>query len=253
MSENQLQVIVQESGLEATKAAVIMEQFGDYFAIAAEWEVKAKAIVVTDASQKEEMELARKGRLFLRDKRIAIEKNRKAIKEQTLREGKAIDGIANVLKALIVPIEEHLAAQENFVELLAQEAANKERIRLEQKAEQKRIAEQKHQQEEQEKLRKENERLRKKTETAKAKERKAREEAEIATTKERAKLQRENERLQKKAADIKAKERKLRQEAAIEGDRIREENERLNKKTRELKKTIECPKCHHKFVPKEAK
>lgn len=256
-SENQLQVIVQESGLGTAKAADIMEQFKGYFDIAAEWEAKAKAIVVTDASQKEEMQVAREGRLFLRDKRIAIEKRRKVIKEQALREGKAIDGIANVLKALIVPIEEHLAAQENFIEIKAQEAADKERVRLEQEAEQKRIAEMKKQQEEQAKLQRENVRLRKQKEAAQTKEKKIREEAAAAAAKEREKLQQEKERLQERAARQKAAMKRKQDAIKEEQDRLREENERLNRKARErraeLEKKIECPKCHHKFIPKESK
>ena len=83
----------------------MLDNFSDYFKIAAEWEQKAKTIKVVDETQKADMEMARVGRLFLREKRIAIEKKRKELKEQSLREGKAIDGIANVLKAVIVPIE----------------------------------------------------------------------------------------------------------------------------------------------------
>lgn len=36
--ENQLEVIVKESQLEATKAKFILDKFQDYFEIAAEWE-----------------------------------------------------------------------------------------------------------------------------------------------------------------------------------------------------------------------
>ena len=97
---NELQVIVEKSGLEPTKAKTILEKFQNYFEIAAEWEKKSKVIVVTKATQEADMKLARVGRLFLKEKRIAIEKTRKELKEQALREGKAIDGIANVLKAL---------------------------------------------------------------------------------------------------------------------------------------------------------
>lgn len=49
--ENKLSVIVKESGLEKTKAQVLLDNFSNYFQIAADWEKKAKAIVVTDASQ----------------------------------------------------------------------------------------------------------------------------------------------------------------------------------------------------------
>jgi hypothetical protein len=114
---NQLQIIVQESGLEKTKADIILDTFKDYFKIASEWEKKAKAIEVTSETQTAEMRMAREGRLFLREKRIAVEKTRKELKEQALREGKAIDGIANVLKGLIEPIEEYLDRQERFVEI----------------------------------------------------------------------------------------------------------------------------------------
>jgi hypothetical protein len=72
---------------------------------------------VTSSEQTAEMKMAREGRLFLKAKRVDIEKARKELKEQSLREGKAIDGIANVLKALIEPTEEYLEKQERFVEI----------------------------------------------------------------------------------------------------------------------------------------
>lgn len=143
VEQNQLQVIVKDSGLEPTKAKYILEQFQDYFKIADEWTIKAKSIVVIDESQTTDMEMARVGRLFLKEKRVAIEKARKSLKEQALREGKAIDGIANVLKALIVPIEEYLDKQEHFIENKAKEEAERKRIEEEQKAEEERIRQEK--------------------------------------------------------------------------------------------------------------
>ena len=109
--------IINASGLEKTKAESILEKFQDYFYIAAQWELEARKINVTSAEQVDEMKKAREGRLLLKGKRGEIERTRKEQKEQSLREGKAIDGIANVLKALIEPIEEHLDKQERFVEL----------------------------------------------------------------------------------------------------------------------------------------
>ena len=44
---NQLVAIVKESGLESSKATYILENFQSYFEIAAEWEAKAKTLVVT--------------------------------------------------------------------------------------------------------------------------------------------------------------------------------------------------------------
>jgi len=125
--ETNLQIMVKESGLDQTKANFILKKFQDYFNIASEWEDKSKTIVVTSEDQKVEMQIARVGRLFLREKRIKIEKSRKELKEQSLREGKAIDGISNVLKSLIEPIEEYLEKQEKFAEFKAAEKAEIER------------------------------------------------------------------------------------------------------------------------------
>lgn len=44
--------IITESNLEVVESNNIIEKFGDYEFVAKEWESKAKAIVVTDASQK---------------------------------------------------------------------------------------------------------------------------------------------------------------------------------------------------------
>lgn len=114
--ENQLVTIVNESGLEQTKAQAILENFSNYFELAADWERKASALVVTSIEQKAEMKMAREGRLFLKEKRIAIEKKRKELKEQSLREGKIIDSISNILKGLIEPIENDLEQKEKFAE-----------------------------------------------------------------------------------------------------------------------------------------
>ena len=141
--EDKLSVIVKESGLEGTKAQVLLDNFSTYFQIASEWEIKAKAIVVSDASQVADMKMARVGRLFLKEKRTAIEKTRKKLKEEALREGKAIDGIANILKALIVPIEEYLEKQEKFVEIKEALEARRKQEEFDKKAEEEQIAKEK--------------------------------------------------------------------------------------------------------------
>ena len=120
--------IVETSGLEKTKANYILEKFQDYFKIASDWEQKSRALVVSSPSQIAEMKMAREGRLFLRQKRLDIERARKELKEQSLREGKAIDGIANVLKALIEPIEDYLDKQERFVEIKEDEMREKRKL-----------------------------------------------------------------------------------------------------------------------------
>jgi len=109
--------IVNESGLEKTKADYILQKFGNFFDLAADWQRKADTLLVTNINQVAEMKMAREGRLFLKQKRIEVEYTRKELKEQSLREGKAIDGVANVLKALIIPIEDYLEQQEKFAEI----------------------------------------------------------------------------------------------------------------------------------------
>jgi len=115
--ENQLVKIVNESGLEKSKAQVLLEKFTNYFEIASEWEQKAKILIVTKEDQITEMKMAREGRLFLKQKRVLVENTRKELKEQSLREGQTIDSIARILKNLIEPIEDHLEKQEKFIEI----------------------------------------------------------------------------------------------------------------------------------------
>lgn len=117
IEQNKFVAIVQTSGLEQNKAQFLLEQFQDHYKMAAEWAKKAKTIVVTNETQTVNMKMARTGRLFLREKRLEIESARKSLKESALKEGKAIDMIANFLKDLIIPTEEHLRRQEYFIEL----------------------------------------------------------------------------------------------------------------------------------------
>lgn len=268
--ENQLQVIVQESGIEETKGKYLLDRFTDYFNIAAEWESKAKTLIVTNEDQKAEMKMARTGRLFLREKRIAVERARKELKEQALREGKAIDGIANVLKALIIPIEEHLEKQEKFIEIQEENKQKALQLEAEKRIEEERIAKEKADAEEAERIRVENERLKKEAaerEKRLAAERKAhddilakeRNEAdaeskrmEVEARKEREmaekKLQKEREQAAREREEEKLKveveKKKADEKAQARVAAERKEKERL---TELLKNQVECPKCHHKF------
>lgn len=131
--ENKLAVIVNESGLDKTKAQVLLENFSNYFDIASDWESKAKMLIITDISQVAEMKMADEGRKFLKAKRIAIEKTRKVLKENALREGQTIDSIARILTNLITPIEidlEQKAKYREIKEAEAKEAKKQERIKM---------------------------------------------------------------------------------------------------------------------------
>lgn len=259
--ESQLEVIVKESQLEPTKAQYILENFKNYFELAAEWEAKAKTLIVTDASQKAEMEMARTGRLFLREKRIAVENSRKKLKEQSLREGKAIDGIANVLKALIEPIEEHLERQEKFIEIKQKEKDDAHRAEVERRMEEERQEEERKAAAERERIRLENEQLRKenaekdriaaeerkKQDDILAEERRKNQEAQRKRDEEK-RQQEEKARKEREAADEKRRKDKAAADKKLAAERA--ENERLAEL---LKNEIECPKCHHKFQNKKAK
>ena len=274
-SDNQLQVIVAESGLEPTKGAELLKRFEDYFSIAAEWETRAKAIIITDDNcfteqGKFDMQSARNGRLFLRDKRIAIEKARKELKEQSLREGRAIDGIANVLKALIVPIEKHLEKQEHFVEIKAKEEAARIGDEMREKAEADRVAREQEEErarlEEEKRIRDENERLQKEAKAKDALLAKERKAAEKKTRVAEEKARKEREALEEKArvereereriaeekqakydADRKALEEKARKDKAAADAAIAHAKAEQARLLRQIQSEIECPHCHKKF------
>jgi hypothetical protein len=129
--QNELTVIIEQSGLEKSQTELLLSKFTTFFNDARQTVKFARDIVVTDETQVEAMESARKTRLELKSIRVMAENTRKELKEQSLREGKAIDGIANVIKALIVPVEDYLEKQEKFAEikmLERMEKKNAERI-----------------------------------------------------------------------------------------------------------------------------
>jgi len=125
--ENQLVKVINDSGLDKTKAQILLDNFSNYFDIASDWENKTKALVITDVNQVAEMKMAREGRLFLKGKRLDVEHTRKSLKEASLREGQTIDAIARILTNLITPIEQQLEDKEKFAEI--QEAKRKAELK----------------------------------------------------------------------------------------------------------------------------
>jgi hypothetical protein len=107
-------VILQETGVEKNTAEYLEKVFSEMFTEAKKWVAQADAIKVTDCSQVSEMQKARELRLTLKNIRCDVENKRKAMKADALAKGKAVDGIANVVKALIEPVESHLQMQEDF-------------------------------------------------------------------------------------------------------------------------------------------
>jgi len=84
---------------------------------ALEYEKNAKAIVVTDASQKDLMQKAKEMRLKLRSIRTESDKLRADLKADSLNTGRLIQSIYNEIEGLITPLEAHLQTQEDFVKI----------------------------------------------------------------------------------------------------------------------------------------
>lgn len=212
--KNQLAVMIKESDLPEDKSTVLMAKFASFFVDVQVWEKKAKAIVVKDESQKAVMDQARQGRLFIRKVRLDIEKCRKELKEQSLREGKAIDKVSNFLKDALEPIETHLDRQEHFVEYREAEKEALVRAEVERKLEEERLAEEKRKAEELENTRRENERLRKEAEE---KERINRQELERVRKENEKILEAERERTRKAEEEIRLKKQaELKAEAEVQ-------------------------------------
>ena len=112
-----------ESGLADDKHNALAQAFNPFAADVQKCLSEAAAITVTDETDVGAMKLARDGRLKLRRIRIDVENTRKGLKESSMREGKAIDGMANIIKFMIVPVEEDLQAKEDFVKLAREKRA----------------------------------------------------------------------------------------------------------------------------------
>jgi len=272
MSDRQLELVVKKSGLEPSKAEVMLERFSDAAAMAVEWEARAKTIVVTDESQTALMKMAREGRLALRAKRIEIENTRKELKADVILQGKAIDGVANFLKALIVPIEKHLDAQEHFVELREKAAEEARRAEAEKLLREKEERERLEREAEERRIREENERLRKEAEERERKAAKERKAAEAKLARERkaaeaklaaeraeaeARLAKEREEAERKAAEAaKAARAEAERKARAAAKKAREEAARREAKIQEelrRARMVRCPKCGHEFDSAEGK
>lgn len=131
---NEIIKLVEQSGLETETSVNIKEKFLPFFEQAKEWEKKAKALVVTSVDQKDEMRAARDARLTLKNIRVDADKTRKALKEDSLRYGKAVQGVYNVIEFLISPIEKHLEEQEKFAEREEEKRINNLRIERQEEA-----------------------------------------------------------------------------------------------------------------------
>jgi len=116
----QLTAVLADAGLNQNSNSAILERFAALDAQASEWMAKAKTLVVANADQKDEIKQAREARLALRKIRTEADKTRKDLKAESLRYGKAVQGVYNFLEYKIKPIEDHLQAQEDFAKIAEQ-------------------------------------------------------------------------------------------------------------------------------------
>jgi hypothetical protein len=205
-----LELVVKESALTPVESKGLIEKFGNYEQIAQEWDVKAHAIVVTSVTQTTEMAMAKEARKKFSRLRLDVEESRVAMKEQALRKGQAIDAVAKYLVSLIKPIEDYLKEQEDFSKIWAEKKLAKQLALEAQKVEDARIAKEKADALEQERIRKENEKLKKEAEAKeKALEKERAEQAEKLRV-----IQLEKEKEAKAAeAKLMAEREKVRKEA----------------------------------------
>lgn len=107
-----------KSGLEITDAEQLIKAYGAPFTEVGEILASYKDIVVTDVSQKEEMQKARKMRLALRGQRVKIKKTHDFLKADVLKQSKAIDFVNREAAKIIGEAEKYLEDQEKFAENL---------------------------------------------------------------------------------------------------------------------------------------
>lgn len=97
------------------------DEFRPFVDQAKQWHENALSLTVSSVEEVDKMQEAKKARLALRSVRVAIDKKRKELKAESLETGRAIDGIAKALTALIEPSENHLKHQEEYKERVEKE------------------------------------------------------------------------------------------------------------------------------------
>lgn len=116
--------MVDTSGMEKTKAQIVLSNFQSFFDEASVWEQKVKALAIANKHENDIVAPAREARLALRDVRVRAEKTKKALKENILIEGRFIDAIYNTIVAVTQPLEKKLEEQEKWREIEEQKRLN---------------------------------------------------------------------------------------------------------------------------------
>ena len=124
----EFEIIISENNVDKPSISGLLDVFQPFLNSVKKWQIESESISVTDVNQKKEMAEARRIRLELKNARVSIEKKRKLLKENLIRDGRIIDGFANVCKKIIEPLELRMQENEEFEERL--ESKRKLELRL---------------------------------------------------------------------------------------------------------------------------
>lgn len=246
--QNQITLLSKDMWIWEETSLSLQEKFLPFLEQAQEWDQKARAIVVTDINQKDEMQEARMMRLEVKAFRVKVENVRKELKEESLRKWQAIDKVANIIKAVIEPIEEHLELQEKYalvqdnnrklelkqtrLNLLAPFEANTEFVKLDEMTD------------EQFNVFLEESKTNYDLKIADIERQRLQ---EIEDAKEKDKLRTENEKL-KLESDLKDKEILRQREESEKAEKEKAEQEAKNKADQEAKKQLEADSHYKAFL-----
>jgi len=121
LKEKEISRRIDALGLPEDTSMLMKEKFVPFVIEAEKWRDIANSIVITQEGDKEKMKQARETRLALKGIRVNLEKERKALKKESLARSQAIDLIAGTLRTLIEPIEDILDEKERYDEIKAEE------------------------------------------------------------------------------------------------------------------------------------
>ena len=121
----QLESLVLQTGLRKEKSDILVSSFALLEQEVETWNKRNETLIIKSIDDKASIELAKTAYKHIKALRLGIEAKRKELKEDSLREGKAIDLIAKSLASLVAPLEESLAEKAKFVQLYEAEQKKK--------------------------------------------------------------------------------------------------------------------------------
>lgn len=167
--------------------------------------------------------IVHKARMDIKGRRVAVERVRKELKADALEYGRKVDAEAKRLTALLEPIEEHLAAEENAVTAEKERLRNEARLKAEAEERAKREAEEARlraeREAEAERLRVEREKLEAERRAMEEERRRMESEAQARAEEEAAKQREAQEKIEAERRAIEAEKARL---AEAEAARLRE-------------------------------